>query len=152
MLRCAAVPHRARPSIAFVLRSQSSLLSPRHSIGIMTTAAAVAPEAAEITLARGLGFERDGKTTRHASHYTPPAMTIEKLICIPHGRTPSNANILSQSHAEGPDAALLPESLEVESWLALDLQRQLLVEPLNTFFCYFPFRTLPRAKRTSCRV
>ena len=31
---------------------------------------------------------------------------------VPHGRTPANQKLLFQSHREGPNATLLPESLE----------------------------------------
>ena len=47
----------------------------------------------------------------YAQHYAPPVVPLRSLIMVPHGRTPSNARLLFQSHAEGPNATLLPESL-----------------------------------------
>ena len=58
-----------------------------------------------------LGFVRleDG-TIAHRETYIPPKLGVERLLMIPHGRTPSNVSLLFQSHAEGPDGELLPES------------------------------------------
>ena len=48
----------------------------------------------------------------YARHYAPPVVPLRSLIMVPHGRTPSNVRLLFQSHAEGPNATLLPESLD----------------------------------------
>ena len=40
------------------------------------------------------------------------ALEINQLVMIPHGKTPSNVQLLFQSHVEGPDARLLPASLD----------------------------------------
>ena len=48
----------------------------------------------------------------YARPYAPPVVPLRSLIMVPHGRTPSNVRLLFQSHAEGPNATLLPESLD----------------------------------------
>ena len=48
----------------------------------------------------------------YAQHYAPPVVPLRSLVMVPHGRTPSNVRLLFQSHAEGPNATLLPESLD----------------------------------------
>jgi len=42
--------------------------------------------------------------------YRPPTLECERIVCVPHGRTPSNARLLFQSHKETPIGELLPES------------------------------------------
>ena len=39
-------------------------------------------------------------------------LRVGALVLIPHGRTPSNQRLIFQVHSEGPDATLLPESLD----------------------------------------
>jgi broad specificity phosphatase PhoE len=58
-----------------------------------------------------LGLEREGEWgVKYLKDYQPPQPEFKRLICIPHGRTMSNLNLLFQSHLEGPDGRLLPES------------------------------------------
>ena len=59
-----------------------------------------------------LGFVRDEEAISYSENYAPPGCTLERIVCIPHGRTPSNAQLLFQSHAEGPNGCLLPESFD----------------------------------------
>ena len=62
---------------------------------------------------RALGLEETSPgILGYAADYAPPRLALEKLIMVPHGRTPSNERMLFQSHAEGPNATLLPSSLD----------------------------------------
>ena len=69
----------------------------------------------EATTARlsALGFIADATDTGSISLSThaAPELAIERMIMVPHGKTPSNVNLLFQAHTEGPNATLLPESL-----------------------------------------
>jgi broad specificity phosphatase PhoE len=46
------------------------------------------------------------------THEAKLPAALETMIMVPHGRTPSNEKLLFQSHEEGPNATLLPASLE----------------------------------------
>lgn len=69
----------------------------------------------EITTARlnALGFTADATDTGSISlgTHAAPELAIERMIMVPHGKTPSNVKLLFQAHMEGPNATLLPESL-----------------------------------------
>eukprot|EP00613_Pedinella_sp_CCMP2098_P044121 CAMPEP_0171788742 /NCGR_PEP_ID=MMETSP0991-20121206/64668_1 /TAXON_ID=483369 /ORGANISM="non described non described, Strain CCMP2098" /LENGTH=240 /DNA_ID=CAMNT_0012397925 /DNA_START=74 /DNA_END=796 /DNA_ORIENTATION=- len=47
----------------------------------------------------------------YLENYSGREVAVKELVMIPHGRTPSNERLLFQSHGEGPNATLLPESL-----------------------------------------
>ena len=73
------------------------------------------PTSAALDLMERLGFDlldSDLGSITYNTAYVPPPMAVSSLTCIPHGRTPSNEKLLFQSHAEGPDGILLPESFE----------------------------------------
>ena len=59
----------------------------------------------------GLRLGPLGTPTLVAS-FAPPRPKVQALVLIPHGRTPSNQRLIFQNHSEGPDATLLPESLD----------------------------------------
>ena len=73
------------------------------------------PTPTSLALMDRLGLALDDAeqgTVAYQPDYQPPTLAVERLICIPHGRTPSNQKLLFQSHDEGPNAALLPESFD----------------------------------------
>ncbi len=61
-----------------------------------------------------LSFERtdDGGKISYAEGFRPLKLECDELLWVPHGRTPANEKLLFQSHEEGPNGLLLPESLE----------------------------------------
>ena len=67
-----------------------------------------------------LGLVRAGSAVSYAADHTTRTLDIKHLVMIPHGRTPSNQKLLFQSHAEGPDSILIPESLKDCELGALD--------------------------------
>mmetsp|Transcript_9316 Transcript_9316/g.29059 ORF Transcript_9316/g.29059 Transcript_9316/m.29059 type:complete len:242 (-) Transcript_9316:53-778(-) len=58
-----------------------------------------------------VGIRQEGAAFRLLESYAPLRPRVKALVMVPHGRTPSNEKLLFQSHREGPNATLLPESL-----------------------------------------
>ena len=77
------------------------------------TASSAASSGADNAKLQRLSLERtaDDKIA-YTDDFRPMKLACEELVWVPHGRTPANERLIFQSHEEGPDGQLLPESLE----------------------------------------